>query len=156
MAQVVKVIIVPNQPDNPKPTPTSQLRQQVFAFLRSRRLIGTRVRVFEPEYQPPVSIDVAVVADKSTRLSKTSLHHNVEKAIRLFLNPLKGGRDGTGWEFGRSVFRSELYQVIETLAGVDHVRQLLLNQNEIVDEIPLASPLSLVDLKTLTVVVLDS
>ena len=43
--QVVKVVIVPNEPDSPHPIPSDDLRQQVFVFLRQRCLITTRVRV---------------------------------------------------------------------------------------------------------------
>ena len=54
-----------------------------------------------------------------------------------------GGVDGTGWEFGRAVFRSELYQRIEGLPGVDHTRRLLMNGDDQVGELPLAPASSL-------------
>jgi hypothetical protein len=154
--QVVKVVIVPNEPDNRKPIPSDDLRQQVFAFLRKRRLITTRVRIIGPDYTC-VRIVVTVVRDFSGRVSS----QKVEEAIRTFLSPLTGGEDGTGWEFGRAVFRSELYQLIEGIAGVDHVRQLLLSGDktigaETISEIPLSSSTSLVFLQEVQVTVVDT
>jgi hypothetical protein len=136
--QVIKVIIVPNDPDNPAPTPTDDLRGTVFEFLQSRRLITTRVQVIPPNYRD-VRIAVTVVRDFSSRLDKNTAQKNVDQGIRNFLSSLMGGVNSTGWEFGRSVFRSELYQVIEGIAGVDHVQRLLLNDNETVGELPLSS-----------------
>lgn len=151
----IKVVIVPNQPQDPKPTPTSVLRQTVFTFLRRHSPITTRLRVVKPDYNPPISIDVEVVPDNSL-LNKSSVELAVGNAIRNFLSPLTGGADGKGWEFGRAVFRSELYRVIESLAAVDHVRRLRLNESESVNKIAMDSPLSLVDLRALKVTVLDS
>lgn len=142
--QFVQAIVVPDTPDSPKPIPTKELRQQIFEFLRSRRLITTRVQVVEPEYTP-VSIAVTVVRDFSSRFAKDT-QPSVAQAIRDFLSPFTGGVDRTGWEFGRSVFRSELYQVIEGVSGVDRVQRLLLNGDEIIGEFPLSSPTSLVTL----------
>jgi hypothetical protein len=149
--QVVKVVIVPNEPDSRKPSPSYDLCQQVFAFLRKRCLITTRVRVVGPDYTC-VRIAVTVVRDFSGRVSS----QKVEEAIRTFLSPLTGGEDGTGWEFGRAVFRSELYQLIEGIAGVDHVRQLLLKGDETTSEILLSSPTSLVFLQEVLVTVVDT
>ncbi len=154
--QIISVIIVPNQPGNPRPTPTRELRQRVLSFLRQRCLITTRPIVVAPAYEE-ISIAVSVVPDSSSRFNKSTIQRIVESAIRNFLDPLRGGSDGTGWEFGRSVFRSELYQVIEGVRGVDHVRRLSLNQSDTVTEVSL-SELSLVhlDKSALTVTVLDS
>ncbi len=153
--QFVRVIIVPNDPTNSAPTPTDDLRQAVFEFLRCRRPIATRVQVVAPEYTS-VSIAVTVVRDFNSRLDQTTVQQNVELAIQRFLSPLTGGEDSSGWEFGRSVFRSELYQVIEGVSGVDRVRQLLMNTDETTDELKLSSPTSLVSLEGLIVTVVDT
>jgi len=136
--QTIKVIIVPNDLASETPEPTDATRQTVFEFLGSRRLITTRVRVLPPTYRD-VRIETTVVRDSGVRLDKSTVQQNVEQAIRSFLSPLTGGVDGTGWEFGRSVFRSELYQVLEGIAGVDHVHQLRINGNETIGELPLAA-----------------
>jgi len=48
------------------------------------------------------------------------------QALNTFLHPLTGGVAGTGWEFGRSVYQSEIYQVIEGVSGVDCVMRVAL------------------------------
>ena len=35
-----------------------------------------------------------------------------------------GGRAGGGWDFGRSVLKIDLYQVIEDIEGVDYVDKI--------------------------------
>jgi hypothetical protein len=108
-----------------------------------------------------VRIEAIVVRDPASLLSPDAVRQGVEAAIRDFLSPLSGGVDGTGWEFGRSVLRSELYQRIEGLPGVDHTRLLVMNGDEQTGELPLA-PIdpgqrsrSLVHLAELRVTVVD-
>jgi hypothetical protein len=143
--QLIKVIIVPDEPDDPEPTPTDELRQQVFDFLRARCLITTRVRVPAPEYTP-VTVNVTIARDRSSQVSAEAVQQSVADAIRRFLSPLLGGPEGAGWEFGRPVFRSELFQLLEGMPGVDHVHQLLLNGDETVGQVALSSSTSLVKL----------
>jgi hypothetical protein len=40
---------------------------------------------------------------------------------------LTGGANGQGWPFGRPVYRSEVYQVIESVTGVTCVDQVSLS-----------------------------
>jgi len=40
------------------------------------------------------------------------------------VHPTLGGPDGAGWPFGRAVFKSDFYRVIESVDGVDHVEDL--------------------------------
>ncbi|MCK5712333.1 MAG: hypothetical protein KAI25_06435, partial [Hyphomicrobiaceae bacterium] len=153
--QFVNAIIVPNDPNTPEPTPTDGLRQQIFKFLRSRCLITTRVKVVEPKYTS-VHIKTTVVRDHGSRLDRKAVQQNVKGTIIEFLSPLKGGVDSKGWEFGRSVFRSELYQRIEDTPGVDHVKRLLMNGDEAVGELQLPSSTSLVRLDKPEVTVVET
>lgn len=152
--QFVDIVLVPNAPDVSAPLPDDALRQQVFDFLQPRRLITTRVRVVQPQYTD-VAIALTVVRDPIRRLDRTVVQNNVEHAVRTFLGPLGGGIDGLGWEFGRAVYRSELSQLIEGIDGVDHIKQLLLNGNEDLNEARLSSAASLVNLATLGVTIVD-
>jgi len=133
----IKIVIVPKVfDDEPAPTPTMELRQQVFELLRERCLITTRIQVMPPQYTP-VRIALQFVHDFSSRISRQTVVETVKKAIEQFLKPLTGGINGQGWEFGRSLFRSELYQLIEAIPGVDHVHQLKLNGDAGLGEISL-------------------
>ena len=60
----------------------------------------------------------------------------VEKAVldRLnsFLSPLKGGgSDGNGWPFGRPVYLSEMYALLDQVKGVDYIKKLTLVRSSI-------------------------
>jgi hypothetical protein len=153
--ETVTVIIVPCQPDDPLLPPSQALRQRVFLFLRERCLITTRVWVVGPKYEP-LTVAATIVRDRGSRLDTTAVRQAVEQTIGNFLSPLSGGVWGQGWEFGRSVYRSELYQVIEGIPGVDHIQQLLLNGSATRGAVPLATRTSLVRLDSNLVTVVDS
>jgi Baseplate J-like protein len=128
----LKIVIVPeaNSGDEFAPEPTDELRQAVYEFLRERVPIGTRLQVLAPQYSA-IHLEAAVVRGQQSRLDRATVRQNVIKAVRDFLHPTRGGDDGHGWPFGRSIFRSELYAIIEGLPGVDHVRELLLRDAQL-------------------------
>lgn len=154
--QLTNVIIVPDEPEVAEPVPPPSLCRDVFDFLQQQRLLTTWINVIKPLYTE-IRIGVTVVLNQNSRLSAAVVKKDLIKAIQTFFNPLQGGRQGRGWPFGRSVYRSELYELIENQAGVDHTRELLLNRSPISDEI-YVQPLNLVHLPPdhLTVNVVDA
>ena len=152
-AERIDVIIVPVDPAI-SPVQWDALRRQVFQFLAPRRLIATRVKVVPPDYTA-FALAVVVARDSRVRADAASLAHDVDAAVRAFLDPARGGFDGGGWPFGRPVFRSDLYRVIESVVGIDHVRELRMNGDENAPEIPLASAEALPKLSVLSVSVVD-
>jgi hypothetical protein len=159
--QVVRVVVLPDDPKDPFPRPDDALRESVFSFLRARRLLTTRVRVSAPSYTD-VRLDVTVVRDAQSLLPHDEVRQGVGAAIGTFLSPVEGGDVGTGWEFGRSLYRSDLYHEIEGVPGVDHTRRLLMDGDDEIGELPLAPtrpserPYSLVRLAGLRVTVVDT
>jgi hypothetical protein len=97
------------------------LRRAVTRYLNRRKVIGTRVEVVGPTY-----LEVAVRAKVKplVGVSKAGLAEKIKNALDDFFDPLTGGPDKTGWPFGRDVYRSEVMQVIDEVAGVDHVFSL--------------------------------
>jgi hypothetical protein len=51
-------------------------------------------------------------------------------ALNAFFHPITGGIKGKGWEFGRDVYASEIYYLLEQVLGVDHVNSLRLLPNQ--------------------------
>lgn len=45
-------------------------------------------------------------------------------ALQDYFDRLRGGPEGRGWPFGRSVYVSEVYALLDRLPGVDHVSSL--------------------------------
>ncbi len=117
---VITVMILPNMPVS-KSVPSRGLRRLVAAYLNPRRVIGTRIEVVGPTY-----LDVAVHAEVKAvaNVSKAAVRQRIVESLNDFFNPLTGGPEGTGWPFGRDVYRSELMQVIDEVSGVDHVIKL--------------------------------
>jgi hypothetical protein len=117
---VITLVILPDLPRE-RPSPGFGLRRAVAAYLRRRRVIGTRVEVVGPTY-----LEVAARARVRALegVNKTNLEQRIVTALDEFLDPLRGGPERTGWPFGRDVFRSEVMQVIDEVAGVDYVISL--------------------------------
>jgi hypothetical protein len=127
----LKIVIVPEASSTEfAPEPTDELRQTVYEFLRERVPICTRLQVLAPQYSA-IHLEATLVRGRQSRLDRATVRQNVIKAVRDFLHPTRGGDDGHGWPFGRSIFRSELYAIIEGLPGVDHVRELLLRDAQL-------------------------
>lgn len=121
-AGIVTVVVVPHLPAG-RPEPSRGLCRAVAAHLSPRRLVGTRIEVTGPEYVA-VSVHATVAARRLAVIAE--VRGRVLAALDAFLHPLHGGPAGTGWPFGRDVMRTELLQVIDDVAGVDHVLALAL------------------------------
>ncbi len=98
---------------------------RVDATLAARRLVTSQHHVEGPVYTN-VSISLKVVR-RSSATSQPRVASEIEQALTRFFDPLHGGPDGTGWPLGRSVYASEVYQVVEGVAAVDHVKDLVLS-----------------------------
>lgn len=46
------------------------------------------------------------------------------RKLELFCDPVKGGPEGQGWPIGRYLYRSELYEILESIEGVDYTRSV--------------------------------
>ena len=50
-----------------------------------------------------------------------SVQERAVAAIQSFYHPLTGGTDHRGWPFGRGVYLSDVYRILEGVVGVDYV-----------------------------------
>ena len=117
---MITVVIVPWLPPQ-RPYPSAELRQLVQSHLDRRTQLGTRIVVTGPTYRA-VAIHALVRALPGAHVS--AVRERIGVTLAAFFDPLHGGSDGTGWPFGRAVFRSEVLQVLADTAGVDHVMSL--------------------------------
>ena len=119
----VAVLIVPKfNEENPdyseKLLASTELLRRVKAYLDERRLITVKINVERPNYR---EISVALDVIRSPRGSGERLKRDIEQALRKFLHPIHGARDGKGWAFGRNVLKVDLYHISEEVEGVDFV-----------------------------------
>mgnify|MGYP000017637135 CR=1 FL=1 len=136
----VQVVVIPKFDEattdySEKLTPSTELLRRVDSFLAERRLVTTIVNVTKPRY---VDISVKVDVIRATTGSSEKIKRQIERSLRIFLHPLRGGRGGKGWAFGRNVLKMDLYHVVEEVNGVEFVDQIRLydeDRNIYVDQI---------------------
>lgn len=113
----ITVLVVPHSTEN-KPQISLQLKRQVENNLNEHSSNIINLKVSEP-----VFVEVAVSA--SIIATNIDLMPNTEKEIifrlKEFLNPLQGGYNNKGWEFGKAPCISDFYALFEKVDGVDHV-----------------------------------
>jgi predicted phage baseplate assembly protein len=114
---VVTVVIVPGYSTG-RPAPSAGLIDRVWRYLNLRRLVCTTLVVTGPQY---VEVTVTATVQSRTGASAAKVTQRIQAGLRAFLDPLAGGPDSLGWPFGRSVYRSEILQLIQNVPGVDHV-----------------------------------
>ena len=127
----VTLVVVPRESsqslDDAKLIPSTQLLNLVIDYLEPRRLLTTKLHVNKPSYLE-VSFEVSYQI-KATGADPERVKRDLERNIRRFLHPLRGGTDGKGWPFGRALMKTDLYRVIEDTDGIEDIDKL-----EIYDE----------------------
>jgi hypothetical protein len=101
-----------------------RLNKKILGYLDERRLITTIVHVVEPAFTV-LRLVITLAARPGVNVS--TLKKQAEQTIAAFLDPYQGWEGQTGWPFGRPVYRSELFQQIEAIVGVDYVTGLSMN-----------------------------
>ena len=114
----------------------SNYYQDLQEFLDQRKLLTIRLHVVEPVYVN-VIIETELILEDGAK--PEDIKDKAQKSVGEFFDPLRSGQywQGKGWSFGRSVYRSDLYQLFDNLEGVDYVASLNLktDQNTAVSEI---------------------
>ena len=121
-----------------KLVPTSELLRRVKAYLDERRLVTVRVNVERPQYTE-LSINLEII--RTSTGASDRLKRDINQALRKFLHPIVGGRDGKGWKFGRSVLKVDLYHIVENVEGVEFVDRIMIYDEDrgiFVDQIKLS------------------
>ena len=96
---------------------------QVQSYLDERRLLGTRFEIASPEYTP-VSVEARVRAKAG--IDPRQLANAVERRLYHFINPVCGGPSGDGWPFGRHLFLSDVYSLIQGTPNLDYIEEVTL------------------------------
>jgi hypothetical protein len=117
---VISLIVVPRSRDR-WPLPDLNLLLRVKDFINQRRLPDAELVVLAPEY---VQVCVEAVIVPETASSGADLLAQCRLALDRYLHPLTGGADGSGWAFAERPHESDLYGVLESIRGLDHVRTL--------------------------------
>ncbi|MBN1956326.1 MAG: putative baseplate assembly protein, partial [Anaerolineae bacterium] len=124
-AGTTRLLLVPTLEGVLQPSPRQlevpgTLAEAVRDYLDERRLLGTALQIAAPPY---VWVSVQVRIKVRERLDAHVVRARVEEAIYRFLHPLRGGRDGTGWPFGRPLYIADIYAVVHDIPGVEFISE---------------------------------
>jgi len=100
-----------------------RVREEVQQYLDERRLLATRLEIYSPEYIP-VAVEVQVRAKRGSVHERVAAE--VENRLYRYINPVRGGAEGNGWPFGRSLSVSEISAALQGIAMVDYIEEVRL------------------------------
>jgi predicted phage baseplate assembly protein len=124
---VVRLLLVPKFEYLDGPIPREQLvlssriQTEVKEYLDERRMLAMRVEIATPEYRPIV-IECRIKSKRGCENEMVS--EKVKLRLYRFINPVCGGLQGQGWPFGRSLFQSEIYSVIQGTPEVEYIEEV--------------------------------
>ena len=115
----IEILIVPaGSPDRS----SHELLHDVRRKLETYRLLGTRLHVRAPRY---AEVRVAATLKTVPGSRASEIRRRAEGSLWKFFDPLTGGDQGRGWALGRSVYVSEVCQVLQNVPGVESVRRTI-------------------------------
>jgi predicted phage baseplate assembly protein len=114
---------------------TPFLREQTLQYLNERELLGVNIQLQEPNYVGvAVTASIGLEAIYQNDRAEETIRQQLLDALYQFLNPLSGGIDGIGWQFGRAVYISDIIALFQKIPGVRYIGEVLLHsyykQNE--------------------------
>lgn len=126
----ISLVIVPkeNQPSGNGSNSFDPLKNALKTFLDQRRLLTTRIHIVK--YEPvEVKIKATLVLVNGANLENgpAQIIHKLGQFFNPNTDPKNPCWDGKGWPFGRSVYISELYELLNGVPGVDYVSDLAIS-----------------------------
>ncbi|MGH3993711.1 MAG: putative baseplate assembly protein, partial [Pseudonocardiaceae bacterium] len=125
----VRVLVVPaaarteGRLSFPDLVPNRAVLERIGARLDEVRLLGARVVVEPPLYR---GVTVVATAIARPRADMAAVQKATIDALYAFLDPISGGPDGDGWEFGRPVHAGDVFGVLQRVRGVEAVEDVRL------------------------------
>ena len=124
----VEVLIVPAVTGRATPQmlqPPPELIEEVRRYLDDRRLLGTNLVVDSPAYVG-IAVEATVVVQRHA--SADRVRQEVGERLARYVDPLVGGPEGQGWPFGRDLYLSEVFTIMQSVSGVEFVQDATLYQ----------------------------
>ncbi len=102
-------------------TLSAELRASVMSYLDDRRLLGTALEVRAPQYAW-VSVQATLrLPERSDAGLAADVREQALAALYRYLNPYTGGPRGDGWPFGRDLYQSEIFSLLQAIPHVEFV-----------------------------------
>jgi uncharacterized phage protein gp47/JayE len=131
----LSVMIVPQAGGEP----STELKSELQTYLDDRKIIGTSVQVTDPIY---VALNVAVSLHIMDSYAPAQVTAEVKKRIIAYLSPTYQDPDTNlyPYGFGRDIYLSDLYALIDGTPGVDHCELTSPTSNTLVDDYKIVVP----------------
>jgi Baseplate J-like protein len=113
----ISIVFVPENPWAEDET-VQAIRGRIKKYLEPRRLLTSKVHVVGPSY---VDLGLQIAVALLPGFGRSGVVKSIKEDLERFFDPLRGGPQGSGWPFGRSVYVSDVYRRLEAVNGVDHV-----------------------------------
>lgn len=115
-----------------------KLQKRISDHLDTARLLTSTLRIREPDYLGvAVCAEIVVAENSQPEFVKT----RIDERLRSFISPLALADDGQrggeilpgweGWPFGRDLYVSEIYALIQQVPGVKHVLDVSLGYRKV-------------------------
>ena len=99
-----------------------QMVSRVGEYLDERRILGSKIEVGTPFYQ---GVTIAALLAARPGRPVNLIRDRAMAALYRYLNPLTGGPDGQGWPFEADLNAANVFQLLETIDGVERVDEVL-------------------------------
>lgn len=130
----VTLLVIP-QSEEEKPVLSFGLKNRIEEYLHDHAANTLNLQVSAPLY---VSVSTTVTLKTESARIVPQVEKETFKTLSQFLNPLKGGYNSRGWDFGKMPCISDFYSILEKIEGIDHVSELsVLFKTDQGDEYPL-------------------
>jgi len=113
----VTMVVIPGRKPH---VPSRELRMQVKKRLEPARLLTSRIHVVGPQY---LNLGIRLTLVLRRGAPADEVRKEAVKRIGEFFDPLTGWMDKKGWPLGRSVYVSELYQLLGDIEGIELARR---------------------------------
>jgi hypothetical protein len=116
----VSVVVVPASVlDQPK---LNLLLEEVRKYLEPKRLLTTRLHIVKPLF---LWIEIDMIIQARPDITTEDVKLNVIKRLERHFSPLPDDEPkGEGWPFGRALYLSEVYELLDKVEGVDYVKDI--------------------------------
>jgi hypothetical protein len=135
----VHVVIVPREKTiYSDPQRAAALLKKTRDYLEPRRLVASAFDVSLAELVP-IRLSLVVVCKSYAKsrvfggsvaftpldkISADTVEGSIAGAFFTYLDSLRGGPEGTGWQYGRNLMVYELFNIVESVEGVKYVRKI--------------------------------
>jgi predicted phage baseplate assembly protein len=126
----VRLLLVPHVTDDDRGAPAleqlvprDETLSRVHQTIDDSRPIGSRIAIGPPEY---VRVVVVVTVRAGSRTDLGKVRDASVEVLNSYLHPTRGGKDGLGWPFGRSLHGAEIQSVLLQVPEVDVVDEVKL------------------------------